>query len=85
MVQQEYLFIKNIYSQEYIDNTDNFETLGDFYGLFEYFLEVVTLLKMKLLGLLSLRKRESLKIFLRSTVRTVTTARILLSLLTNLK
>ena len=85
MVQQEYLFIKNIYSQEYIDNTDNFETLGDFYGLFEYFLEVVTLLKMKLLGLLSLRKRESLKIFLRSTVRTVTTARILLSSLTNLK
>ena len=85
MVQQEYLFIKNIYSQEYIDNTDNFETLEDFYGSFEYFLEVVTLLKVKVLGLLSLRKRESLKIFLRSAVRTVTTARILLSLLTNSK
>ena len=45
IVQQKYLFIKNIYSQEYIENTDNLKTLEDFYGSFEYFLEVVTLLK----------------------------------------
>ena len=45
IVQQGYLFIKNIYSQEYIENTDNLKTLEDFYGSFEYCLEVVTLLK----------------------------------------
>ena len=58
IVQQKYLFIKNIYSQEYIENTDNLKTLEDFYGSFEYFLEVVTLLKNENFRSLDMNKKR---------------------------
>ena len=61
IVQQGYLFIKNIYSQEYIDNTDNLKTLEDF--SFEYFLGVVTLLKNENFRSLDTEKMERLKDF----------------------
>ena len=63
IVQQEYLFIKNTYSQEYIDNTDNLKTLEDFYGSFEHFLEIVTLLKNENVRSLDKGKTERLKYF----------------------
>ena len=58
IAQQKYLFIKNIYSQEYIENTDNLKTLKDFYGSFEYFLEVVTLLKNENFRSLDMNKKR---------------------------
>lgn len=44
-MQQEYIFLKNIYSGDYVKNTDNLKNLEDFYSFYEYFLQVVTLLK----------------------------------------
>ena len=61
--QQEYLFIKNIYSQEYNDNIYSQEYIDNFYGSFEYFLEVVTLLKNENVKSLDKGKMERLKYF----------------------
>ena len=63
IVQQGYLFIKNIYSQEYIENTDNLKTLKYFYGSFEYYLEFVTLLKNENFRSLDINKTGKLKDF----------------------
>lgn len=45
MVQQEYLFLKNIYDPKDIKKMESLKTLEDFSDMFEYFLEVVVLLK----------------------------------------
>ena len=37
-MQQEYFFLKNIYSGDYVKNTDNLKNLEGFYSSFEYFL-----------------------------------------------
>ena len=44
-VQQEYLFLKNIYNAEDFEKIENLKTLEDFYDVFEYFTETVVLLK----------------------------------------
>ena len=41
IVQQEYPFLKNLYSPEDIKKMDSLKTLEDFYDMFEYFLDVV--------------------------------------------
>ena len=45
MVQQEYLFLKNIYDPKDIKKMESLKTLEDFSDMFEYFWEVVVLLK----------------------------------------
>ena len=62
-MEQEYLFIKSIYSQEYIESADNLRTVEDSYSLFEYFLEVVTQLKNENFRPLDMNKAERLKDF----------------------
>ena len=44
-VQQEHLFLRNIYSTEDLSKMDNLKTLEDFYEAFKFFLEVVVLLE----------------------------------------
>ena len=44
-VQQEYLFLKNIYSTKDFLKIEILTILGDFYAAFEYFLEIIVLLK----------------------------------------
>ena len=63
IVEQEYLFIKSIYSQEYIESADNLRTVEDSYSLFDYFLEVVTQLKNENFRSLDMNKAERLKDF----------------------
>ena len=63
IVEQEYLFIKSIYSQEYIESADNLRTVEDSYSLFECFLEVVTQLKKENFRSLDMNKAERLKDF----------------------
>lgn len=46
-VQQGYLFLKNIFSAKDLSEMDNLKTLEDFYDAFEFFLEVVVLLKKR--------------------------------------
>ena len=63
IVEQEYLFIKSIYSQEYIESADNLRTVEDSYSLFECILEVVTQLKNENFRSLDMNKAERLKDF----------------------
>ena len=60
-------------------------TLDNFYSWFEYFLEVVTPLKNENFRFPDMNKTESLKVFLKCTVKTLVTMKISLNVLTNLK
>ena len=65
-VQQEHLFLRNIYSQDDLLKMERLKTLKDYYRNFENFLEVVVLLDKffsQLTNLTVLEDQETLKIF----------------------
>ena len=73
-VQQEYLFLKNIYSSEDFLKMENLKTLIDFHDTFEYFSETVVLLnKVTICNRMILITNKKCWNFLRCTVLSVTT------------
>ena len=72
-VQQEHLFLKNIYSSEDFSKLENLKTLNDFYDAFEYFLETVVLLnKVTICNPMILITNKKCLNFLRCTALSVT-------------
>ena len=66
IVQQEHLFLRNIYSQDDLLKMERLKTVEDYYRNFEYFLEVAVLLEKcfsRLTNLTVLEDQETLKRF----------------------